>query len=83
MSKIRFFLKQICIICCLVCLSARVLDWYNPYMDFSGHIIGVQLVLYIGCLSFCLCGRPQGKRNNRKRGKRNEEKNNYICGSML
>lgn len=26
------------VICGLVCLVAKILDWYNPFMDFSGHV---------------------------------------------
>lgn len=31
---------------CLVCIMARILDWYNPFMDFGGHITFVQQILY-------------------------------------
>ena len=39
-----------CVICSLVCITAKILDWYNPYMDFTGHIWGIQMVLYISAI---------------------------------
>ena len=36
--------------CSIVCIAARVLDWYNPYMDFTGHISLIQIVLYVAVL---------------------------------
>lgn len=35
------------VICSLVCLIAKILDWYNPFMDFTGHIGAIQLILYL------------------------------------
>lgn len=37
-------------ICSFVCIAAKVLDWYNPYMDFSGHIWFVQMTLYFAVI---------------------------------
>lgn len=47
MNKIRGFLLHVCVICSLVCVAAKILDWYNPYMDFTGHISGIQMALYL------------------------------------
>ena len=49
MRKLRIVRKalvHICIICTLVCVTGRILDWYNPYMDFMGHLYGAEIVLY-------------------------------------
>lgn len=38
--------------CCMqfVCITAKILDWYNPYMNFTGHIWGIQMVLYLAVI---------------------------------
>ena len=46
MKRVRGFLLHICTICSFVCITADVLDWYNPYMNFSGHVLTVQMILY-------------------------------------
>lgn len=48
MLGIRGILLHISVICSLVCIAAKVLDYYNPYMDFSGHVAGLQILLYVG-----------------------------------
>ena len=40
MNRVREILLHICVVCSLVCVTAKILDWYNPYMDFTGHIWG-------------------------------------------
>lgn len=50
MNRIRKILLHMCVICSLVCITAKILDWYNPYMDFTGHIWGIQMVLYISAI---------------------------------
>ena len=47
MRKIRWLLTQIAVIICFVCIIAGILDWYNPYMDFIGHVWVLQTLLYI------------------------------------
>lgn len=47
MERIRSLLLHISMICALVCVTAKVLDWYNPFMDFTGHIWLIQAVLYL------------------------------------
>lgn len=37
-EKIRLAMLHIALICGIVILTAMILDWYNPYMDFSGQI---------------------------------------------
>jgi hypothetical protein len=46
MVRIHRFLLHVGVICSLVCVMARILDWYNPFMDFGGHITFVQQILY-------------------------------------
>ncbi|MDO5426166.1 MAG: hypothetical protein Q4F41_20920 [Eubacteriales bacterium] len=46
MKRLRGILLHVCVICSLVCITAKILDWYNPYMDFTGHIWWIQMVLY-------------------------------------
>lgn len=50
MNKIRGTLLHVCVVCSLVCVTAKILDWYNPYMDFTGHIWGIQMALYLSAL---------------------------------
>lgn len=47
MDRVRGILLHICVVCSLVCITAKILDWYNPYMNFTGHIWGIQIVLYL------------------------------------
>lgn len=46
MNRIRSILLHIGVICSLICITAKILDWYNPYMDFTGHIWWLQIALY-------------------------------------
>ncbi len=70
-------LVHICIICGLVCLTAKILDWYNPYMDFSGHILWVRFVLCMAVFAMTIIkckdfgGYLCAKKNNRKNKVRN------------
>lgn len=50
MNRIRGILLHVCVVCSLVCITAKILDWYNPYMDFTGHIWGIQMALYISAI---------------------------------
>lgn len=50
MNKIRGILLHVCVVCSLVCVTAKILDWYNPYMDFTGHILGIQMALYLSAI---------------------------------
>lgn len=56
MDRFRGFLLHICIICSLVYMIAKVIDWYNPYMDFSGRILWVQAVIWVGVNLLFLTG---------------------------
>lgn len=50
MSIVRGILLHVCVVCSLVCVVAKILDWYNPYMDFTGHIGGIQMALYLSAI---------------------------------
>mgnify|MGYP001630287733 FL=1 len=50
MNRVRGFLLHVCVVCSLVCVAAKILDWYNPYMDFTGHIWGIQMAVYLGVI---------------------------------
>lgn len=50
MAGFRRFLLHICVICSFVCIITRVLDWYNPYMDFCGQVSWAQDIVYVGIL---------------------------------
>lgn len=73
MNRLREILLHMCVICSLICISAKVLDWYNPYMDFSGHIWGIQMAL---CLAvFVLAAFQTPVRQQKIPGKRNVKRN--------
>lgn len=38
-------------------MMAGILDYYNPYMDFGGHILILKYVLYIGVILLMVCRR--------------------------
>lgn len=50
MHRFRRFLLHICVICSFVCMIAKILDWYNPYMDFSGSVFYAQVMLWGGVI---------------------------------
>lgn len=50
MDRMREVLVHMCVVCSLVCIMAKILDWYNPYMDFTGHIWEIQIILYISVI---------------------------------
>lgn len=43
-ETIRVLLLHLALICGIVILAAGILDWYNPYMDFSGRIRPLEAV---------------------------------------
>ena len=54
MGILRNILLQISIICSMVCIFTKILDWYNPYMDFSGHIGIIQICLCVSVIALYL-----------------------------
>lgn len=65
MSRFGKILLHICVICSFICVIARILDWYNPYMDFSGHVFWARDVLCVGVI--LLAGMRRHKPLRRKR----------------
>ncbi len=51
MGRLRGFFIHVGVICSFICIIAKALDWYNPYMDFSGHAFFMQLLLYFSVIS--------------------------------
>ena len=62
--RIRHILLHICLICSLDCVAAMVLDWYNPFMDFAGHIVWVRMTLYMAILLLTINEYAGRKQNN-------------------
>lgn len=82
MNRLKGFLLHIGVICSFVCIAAKVLDWYNPYMDFAGHIWFVQPALYFVVVLLALLKNPQkellllkesGRHRRSKRQKRQKK----------
>lgn len=48
MKKLKQILFHISVISLIISIAGKVLDWYNPYMDFGGHVYGFFILL---CLS--------------------------------
>lgn len=57
MKKFRDILLHAGVICSLICITAKILDWYNPYMDFTGHIQMIQEILYISVIILAITKR--------------------------
>lgn len=55
--RIFFFINRLlahlCVICSVSYGILQMLDWYNPYMDFTGH---GKWILYLLCLSAAFLG---------------------------
>lgn len=68
MNILRGFLLHIGVICSFVCLIAKILDWYNPYMDFSGHVWVVQMALYLAVIVLAVMGRHGYQKGGKKTG---------------
>ena len=47
-NVMRLTAAHICTICSVAYLITRILDWYNPYMNFSGQTLFIQYLLGIG-----------------------------------
>lgn len=54
MERLKGLLLHIGVICSCVCITAKVLDWYNPFMDFTGHIWYMQMTLYFAVIILAL-----------------------------
>ena len=77
MKRLRSILLQLSVICSCICIIAKILDWYNPYMDFSGHVWFAQVLLYGSVIVSALLVQTKTRKNGKK--KRLEEKNFSFC----
>lgn len=57
MKILKGFLLHICAVCSFVCIFAGVLDWYNPFMNFTGHVQMMQMILYLAVILLVLTER--------------------------
>lgn len=48
MKRCQRWIIHLCMICSFICIITKVLDWYNPYMDFGGHTVFAEILLYVG-----------------------------------
>lgn len=67
MDILRGFLSHMGIICSFICLIAKALDWYNPYMDFSGRVWAVQMILYLTVILLASVGGHRHLKCGKKR----------------
>ena len=67
-NLLEYIGKQIGLICSMVLIVVRILDWFNPYMDFMGHSYFVLYLLCACSISLGLYGifgrkeEPKGRR---------------------
>ena len=54
MERVRGILLHISVVCSLICITTKILDYYNPYMDFSGNTVGFQFVLYVAVIALAV-----------------------------
>lgn len=66
MNRIRSLLLHIGVICSLICVTAKILDWYNPYMDFTGHIWWLQTALYCSVIALGITREQIPSKDNNK-----------------
>lgn len=65
MDRFIGFLLHTGVICSCVCIISKVLDWYNPFMDFTGHVWFVQIALYFVVIMMALI---KGPRKRKRKG---------------
>lgn len=46
MNIFREILMHASVVCCFTGAITMILDWYNPYMDFAGHLKFTQVIMY-------------------------------------
>lgn len=47
LSWLKWFFFHAAVSCAIACIAARILDWYNPFMDFWGRMWVVRLALAV------------------------------------
>lgn len=71
-SLIKGILLNICIICSMVCIALKVLDWYNPYMDFAGHAAFIPYTLYISVFLYAILEAFSGRSRQEDKRKKTQ-----------
>lgn len=61
MKRVRRLLLHVGVICSFVCIMGKILDWYNPFMNFTGHVWFAQIVLYFVVITLALIKTPRKK----------------------
>lgn len=46
-NSLKWLFFHAAVSCALACITARILDWYNPFMDFWGRMWIVRAALVI------------------------------------
>lgn len=71
-NYLKFCLLHIAAACSIACIVFKVLDWYNPFMNFEGNGTVVQWGLYISILLLTVLTNlmPEGRKTCSRR-KRN------------
>ena len=59
----EFWLLHIAVACSLACIVFKILDWYNPFMDFQGHGQILQWGLYISTILMGMMKNMTSERN--------------------
>lgn len=54
MNRVKGLLLHTGVMCSCVCILAKVLDWFNLFMDFTGHVWYVQIALYFAVIILAL-----------------------------
>lgn len=67
MERLKGFLLHLGVVCSCVCMIAKALDWYNPFMDFSGHVWYMQAALYFVVILLALTKKPAQRPRRRQR----------------
>lgn len=78
MEGFRDFLLHIGTICSFICVIAGCLDWYNPYMDFAGHIYWAQIALYVSVILLSVTKASRHLRQKNKRKKQGIQNKKYA-----
>lgn len=77
MSVIKGIMLQVSVICSFVCIITKILDWYNPYMDFSGHVWYIQICLYVTVIILALMAKYNRFSQIKNRNGRNDKQHSY------
>lgn len=67
MERVRGILLHISVVCSLICITTKILDYYNPYMDFSGNTVGFQFVLYVAVIALAVTRTYKTKQKKSKK----------------